>query len=55
MRSYLEVKRAECLEEVAECEKELERAKTKLEFINEVIADAEEYAAEESEGNGVNL
>jgi hypothetical protein len=51
MRSYLECKRAECLEEVEQCEKDLAAAKIKLDFINEVIADAEEYAAEENGEN----
>ena len=48
MLAYLEDKRAECLDEIAECEKELERAKIKLELLNEIITEAKEDAEEET-------
>ena len=47
MLAYLEDKREELLAEIAECEKELEEAKTKLEFLDEIIADVQEDAEEE--------
>lgn len=46
MLSVFEYKRAECLEEIAECEKSLELAKLKLEWLDELIADAEEEEKE---------
>lgn len=48
MLAILEDKRAECLEEIAECEKELERAKIKLELLDEIISDAKEEAEAEA-------
>lgn len=47
MFAYFEDKRAECLEEIAECEKELETAQIKLKLLNEIITEAVEYAKEE--------
>lgn len=49
MLAYFEDKRAELVEEIADCERELERAKGKLEFLDEIIADAQAYAQEVAE------
>ena len=46
MLSVLECKRAECLEEIAECEKDLELARLKLAWLDDLIADVKEDAAE---------
>jgi len=49
MLAYFEDKRAELVEEIADCEKVLERAKSKLELFDEIIADAKAYAEEMTE------
>lgn len=47
MLELLKEKRAECLDNIKECEKELERAKIKLELLDEIIRDSEEDETEE--------
>lgn len=55
MMMKLELKRAECVADIADLEKELERAKGRLEFIDELFAelvDEEDETAEETEEDG---
>lgn len=52
MLSVLECKRDECLEEIAECEKELEQARLKRVWLDELIAEVKEYAAEMASNSG---
>lgn len=49
MLAYFEIKRAELEEEIADCEKVLERAKSRLELFDEIVADAKAYAEEIAE------
>lgn len=47
MLAYLKNKRAECLAEIEECEKDLKRERQKLDLLDELIADVEEEAEED--------
>ena len=46
MLTYLDDKRAECLEEIEQCEADLAKARQKLEWLDELIADLKDEAEE---------
>jgi hypothetical protein len=46
MLAFLKDKRAECEEDVAVCEEELREAKTRLNFLDELIREAEDAIEE---------